>query len=107
MKLSQRLIKEKTDPFFNQWTILKEVIENSHRLRDSKGQNAMADGIILYKNLLQQCNGQITPLNGQERLMFIEQRPSNYAAFRQLDELFAEMKKLIASKRVQLKRLEE
>jgi hypothetical protein len=107
MKLSQKLIKENIAPFFNDWAKLKEAIESSHRNRDGNGQKTMLQGIRLYKDLLQHCDFEVVPLNGRERLAFIEQRPANFAAFRQLDELFAEMKKMIASKRIQLKRTEK
>lgn len=107
MKLSQKLTKEAVEPFFNGWDSLKETIEPSFRDRDGTAQQELLNGIKLYKQLLAHCDFEIIPLNGLERLAFIEQRPTNYAAFRQLDELFSEMKKGIASKRIQLKRNEQ
>lgn len=107
MKLSQKLTKEIIEPFFNDWDKMKETIEQAFRNRDPKDPQEMLNGIILYKQLLEQCDFEIIPLNGPERLSFIEQRPTNFAAFRQLDELFAEMAKGIAAKRIQLKRHEK
>lgn len=107
MKLSQKLTEENIQPFFEEWAVLKEAIEPSFRNRDKNGQAEMLQGIILYNRLLQHCNFEIMPLNGAERLSFIEQRPANFAAFRQLDGMFTEMKKQIASKRIQLRRLEQ
>lgn len=107
MKLSQKLTKEAVEPFFNDWDSLKESIEPLFRNRSRTGQQEMLNGIRLYKQLLAHCEFEIIPLNGPERLSFIEQRPANFAAFRQLDELFSEMKKGIASKRIQLKRNEQ
>ncbi|MCP2036330.1 hypothetical protein L1279_003372 [Planomicrobium sp. HSC-17F08] len=107
MKLSQKLTKEAVEPFFNDWDSLKKSIEPSFRNRSRTGQQEMLNGIRLYKQLLAHCDFEIIPLNGPERLSFIEQRPANFAAFRQLDELFSEMKKGIASKRIQLKRNEQ
>lgn len=106
MKLSQKLTKENVEPFFIEWAKLKEAIENAHRNRDKKELDAMLRGITLYKQLLNHCDSVIGPLNGMERLSFVEQRPANFAAFRQLDELFTEMRKLIASKRIQLRKTE-
>ncbi|MDN7225783.1 hypothetical protein QWY22_11765 [Planococcus liqunii] len=107
MKLSQKLTKEAVEPFFNGWDSLKVTIESSFRNRDGTGRQELLNGIKLYKQLLAHCDFEITPLNGPERLAFVEQRPTNFAAFRQLDELFSEMKKGIASKRIQLKRNEQ
>lgn len=63
-------------------------------------------GISIYKALLEQCSSEeerLEPLNNKERLAFIEANSSSYAAFRQLQELFKEMEKKIASRRAILK----
>ncbi|WP_341201534.1 YpoC family protein, partial [Planomicrobium okeanokoites] len=46
----------------------------------------------------------ITPLNNEERLAFVEMNCRTFAAYRQLQELFNEMQKKIASKRAILNR---
>ena len=106
MKLSQKLTKEFIDPFFTRWATLSEEIARLHALRDKQTARRMDEAIHLYKELIAHCERQVVPINGNERLQFIEQRPGNYAAYRQLDELFSEMKKKIASKRIQLKKME-
>lgn len=103
MTLSQKLTKESISPYFDQWEALSEEISAMHRNRQKHTGPPMHEGIELLKTLIEHCDGQLIPMNGNERIQFIEQRPSNYAAFRQLDELFSEMKKKIASKRIQLK----
>lgn len=103
MKLSQKLTKESVSPFFEQWAVLAEEISNLHQNRSNQTAQQMMQGLDLFKALLTHCEEQIFPMNGHERIHFIEQRPGNYAAFRQLDELFSEMKKKIAAKRIQMK----
>ncbi|TWT01031.1 YpoC family protein [Planomicrobium sp. CPCC 101079] len=115
MKLSQKLTKEQTDPFFSKWQEMSLVISELHERREKRVKKEMESGILLYKKLLAHCldaekdagEKAVAPLNGEERLAFVASNPGTYAAFRQLDELFAEMKKLIAAKRIQLKRLEK
>lgn len=109
MKLSQKLTKEQIDPFFIKWENIVSDISGMHKKKDAKAKELMGNGVVLYRNLLLHCQqeGQkpIIPLNGEERLDFIVHNPGNYAAFRQLDELFSEIKKMIAAKRVQLNRV--
>ncbi|MDN7241080.1 hypothetical protein QWY14_04725 [Planococcus sp. N028] len=111
MKLSQKLTKEQTDPFFLNWNEKAQRISELHKRRDAQVRIEMQAGILLYKKLLEHCSDStekpLMPLNGEERLAFVVSSPGNYAAFRQLDELFSEMKKIIAGKRIQLKRMEE
>lgn len=104
MKLSQKLIDELIDPFFLEWAVIHERVSKSHQLRDGRAEGAMQEGIQVFYRLLDHCEGQASPLNCAERLAFIEQWPAKYAAFRQLDELFLETKKIIVSKRIQWKR---
>lgn len=104
MKLSQKLTNELIEPFFTEWAGIRESILLSHQLRDGNTEAPMLEGVGIFQQLLAHCEGQASPLNCAERLTFIEQQPARFAAFRQLDELFLEMRKAIASKRVQLKR---
>lgn len=106
MKSSLKLTKETVDPFFSNWAQLSEEIAHLHGLRDKQLSQYMQEGIELYKKLISHCEDQIVPMNGQERLQFVDQHLGNYAAYRQLDELFSEMKKKIASKRIQFKKME-
>ncbi|MGI2327035.1 YpoC family protein [Planococcus sp. YIM B11945] len=111
MKLSQKLTKEHVDPFFLEWQMLSEEISDMHKRKDKRVTERMKDGILLYQKLLLQCTDvlqgkKLMPLNGEERFAFIVSRAGNFAAYRQLNELFSEMKKIIAAKRVQLKRLD-
>jgi hypothetical protein len=101
MKLSQKLIDSAIDPYFSAWSQLNERISASHRLRDGRSEPAMLEGIRLFRGLLAHCEGAVSPLNWSERLDWIEQQPAKFAAFRQLDGLFMEMKKAIPSKRIQ------
>ncbi|PSL41946.1 hypothetical protein B0H99_101193 [Planomicrobium soli] len=115
MKLSQKLTKEQTDPFFEEWRAKAAIISDLHKQRDKQAKDEMEAGILLYNKLLAHCleTGAIpgvkvlAPINGEERLAFVASQPGNFAAFRQLDELFAEMKKIIAAKRIHLKRFEQ
>lgn len=104
MKSSQKLIDELIDPFFLEWAGIRMQVSQAHQLRNGGAEKAMLEGIQLFCLLLDHCKGQAIPLNCAERLAFIEQQPAKYAAFRQLDELFLEMKKAVVSKRIQLKR---
>lgn len=104
MRLSQKLTKEQVSPFFDRWHELQPAIAGAIQRRDGQATEWMTEGIRLYTGLLAHCEYIIEPLNGKERLAFIEQNNGRYAAFRQLDELFEEMKKQIASKRIQLQR---
>jgi hypothetical protein len=83
-----------------------------HKQRDKSVKESMEAGILLYQRLLAHCSDAnpekpLEPINGEERLSFIISHSGSYAAFRQLDELFSEMKKMIAGRRVQLKKREE
>ncbi|RNF40474.1 YpoC family protein [Planococcus salinus] len=105
MRLLQKLTNEQLSFFYSRWRELKPALIDSITSKDShQAGRLMQEGIQLYKELLAHCEHAIEPLNGQERLAFIEQNRGRYAAFRQLDELFEEMKKKIASKRIQLHR---
>lgn len=111
MKLLQKLTKEQIDPYFMEWEVKALHFAELHKRRDMAVESEMMAGIELYRALLAHCLAEdnekpLMPLNGEERLSFIVSRPGTFHAFRQLDELFSEMKKLIAAKRVQLKRIE-
>ena len=105
--LQKSIEQEKISPFFISWVKLEEEIKVLFGKREKSADVLMKDGIFLYKALLKQCSTEeecMMPLNNAERLAFVEENPANYAAFRQLQELFNEMHKKIASKRATLGR---
>jgi hypothetical protein len=102
MKQSQKLTKETIDPYFAQWQRLRTELLSVHQQRSKSADELMAQGILLFTALLEECGGELAPLNCGERLSFVKAKPAQFAAFRQLDELFTEMNKKISSKRIQL-----
>jgi hypothetical protein len=102
MKQSQKLTKERIDPYFAEWQRLRTELVSVHQERSISADEHMAQGIQLLTALLEECDGELAPLNCRDRLSFIKAKPAQFAAFRQLDELFTEMKKKISSKRIQL-----
>lgn len=102
MKPSQKLSSNSIDAYFKQWHELKTELHELHQERSKQTASLIERGVQLFSNLLAVCGGELIPLNCQERLDFIACHPSNYTAFRQLDELFTELKKKVSAKRVQL-----
>ncbi|HSP21115.1 MAG TPA: hypothetical protein VLQ20_02190 [Planococcus sp. (in: firmicutes)] len=102
MKQSQKLTKELIDPYFEEWQRLNTELLAAHHQRNANAAGLMVQGIRLFNALLEECGGELLPLNYQDRMGFIKTHPAQFAAFRQLDELFTEMKKTISSKRAQL-----
>lgn len=94
---------------FIQWESLREQIHQAHDTRNGQADILMRQAIALFESLIVQCSDttentmlgneqyEVMPLNGVERLQFIQLRPAQYACYRQLDELFKETKKRIAS----------
>lgn len=102
MKQSQKLTKQSIDPYFEEWQRLNAELLAAHQQRSANAAGLMAHGIRLFTALLEECGGALMPLNCLDRLGFIKAHPAQFAAFRQLDELFTEMKKTVSSKRAQL-----
>lgn len=102
MKPSPKLTSATIDPYFEQWQLLRTELLAAYQQRSKSADGLMVQGIRLFHALLEACGGELVPLNCQERLSFIEAKPAQFAAFRQLDELFTEMKKTVSSKRAQL-----
>lgn len=109
----ETIIKEAVDPYFEQWNKLSSDIHKAHELRNSgEAKSLMAKGIELFESCILNCSAtssqsiieneeyEALPLNGMERLQFIKTRPGQYACFRQLDELFRELKKRLARLRI-------
>lgn len=104
--LRKSIEKEKTTPFYTKWSQLEQEISILHKEKEQNAGILMEQGIAIYKALLEQCSSEeekLEPLNNQERLAFIGANSASYAAFRQLQELFKEMEKKIASRRATLK----
>lgn len=100
--LRKSIENDRIAPFYVSWSQLEKEISLLHSTKEKKAETEMKQGIELYKALLDQCTAEdekLEPLNNSERLAFIEANRSTYAAFRQLNELFNEMQKKIASKR--------
>lgn len=106
--LRKSIEQEAVDPFFISWSGLEEEIGGLFKKREGSTELPMKKGIAVYKALLEQCSTeeeQLMPLNNAERLAFVEENSSTFAAFRQLQELFNEMQKKIASRRASLGRI--
>ncbi|ANU28126.1 YpoC family protein [Planococcus versutus] len=112
MKLSQKLTKEQTDPYFLEWARLSAELAYLHERRDKATGQAMQSSIKMFEQLLLHCRSalqddEFEPLNGSERLSFIKSSARTYAAYRQLDELFSELKKILARKRIEFNQQSE
>ena len=107
--------KDATDPIFDQWNELSSQIHKAHDLRNaSEAKSLMEQGIHLFETCVIDCSVtssqsiieseeyEVLPINGMERLQFIKTRPGQYACFRQLDELFKELKKRLARLRIKV-----
>lgn len=109
MKSLQKLTKEQLDPYFLEWDRLSVELAALHKQRDRRAKPVLEAALEIYKRLLSHCREALEqpdfePLNGSDRLSFVEGSPGAYAAYRQLVELFAELKKAVARKRIELKR---
>jgi len=109
VKSLPKLTKEQLDPYFLEWDKVSVELADLHKRRDRRAKQVLETGLELYKQLLLHCREALEqpdfePLNGSERLSFVEGSAGTYAAYRQLAELFAELKKTVARKRIELKR---
>ncbi|PYF06902.1 YpoC family protein [Ureibacillus chungkukjangi] len=108
----ESIAKEAVEPYFEQWNDLSEQIHKAHDLRNGEAKTLMEKGIDLFESCILNCSEtafqtinekedyEVLPINGMERLQFIKMRPGQYACFRQLDELFKELKKRLARLRI-------
>lgn len=113
--LPNQITKERVDKWYMEWELLRNHIHAAHDERNGQAKQLMEQGIQLFWNFIlessqttstainRQDEFELMPLNGSERLQFIQLRPAQYACYRQLDELFKETKKRAASLRVKLK----
>lgn len=112
MKLSQKLTEQHIQPFFEEWAEIELQLSNLHSRRSKETAEPLLRGIELYQQLIDHCQDpsgewRIEPMNAGERLEFVRSNPQSYAAYRQLAELFVEMKKAIARVRIRVKRTEK
>lgn len=108
--MKEAIAKEKVDVWFAQWEALRERIHTAHEARDGSAKPLMEQGIALFESLLKEASDvntidysmhyELMPINGMERLQFIQLKPGQYACYRQLDELFKETKKRCARLRL-------
>ncbi len=97
----EAIAKEKMDAWFVEWTELEAKIHAAHDVRNGETKGLMEEAIVLFERLVQEAGDEVLPINGVERLNFIKAKPSQYACYRQLDELFKETKKRAARLRLQ------
>ncbi|QDQ02226.1 hypothetical protein FOH38_18005 [Lysinibacillus fusiformis] len=97
----EAIAKDKVDVWFAEWTALEGQIHLAHDARNGAAKGLMEQGIALFERLLQEAGEEVMPINGMERLAFIQAKPGQYACYRQLDELFKETKKRTARLRLQ------
>lgn len=105
--------REKVQYFVDRWEDMKVDLYSLYAMREDSVREQMVEAISLYYELLRHSHGlsqlnmneisqlEALPLNGEERLQFIERSPGLYASFKQLDELFNETIKKLARLRVQ------
>lgn len=97
----EAIAKEKIDAWFAEWTELEAKIHAAHDARNAEAKGLMEEAIVLFERLVQEAGDEVLPINGVERLNFIKAKPSQYACYRQLDELYKETKKRAARLRLQ------
>lgn len=97
----EAIAKEKIDAWFAEWTELEAKIHAAHDARNGEAKGLMEEAIVLFERLVQEAGDEVLPINGVERLNFIKAKPSQYACYRQLDELYKETKKRTARLRLQ------
>ncbi|WP_068982763.1 MULTISPECIES: YpoC family protein [Lysinibacillus] len=98
----EAITKEKIDAWFAEWTVLEGKIHAAHDARNGEAKGLMEEAIVLFDRLVQEAGDEVLPINGIDRLAFIQAKPGQYACYRQLDELFKETKKRTARLRLQV-----
>jgi hypothetical protein len=104
------------------WDGIRSELETFYRNRDQKSTlHLMKKGIGYFVKFLYWSNDrqvdskeptplnqfEIKPVNLEERLTYILQRPNLFHSYRQLTELFTEQEKLFAKKNIVKKRLDQ
>ncbi|WP_107839698.1 YpoC family protein [Metasolibacillus meyeri] len=98
------------DDWYVKWDKLSSQIYEAHATRNGQAGQWMLQGITHFIEFLIEVSGvesydiqasyEILPLNGKERLLFVQANPAQYASYRQLDELYKETKKRCARLRM-------
>jgi hypothetical protein len=88
-------------PAFEQWDQVRNEIEQLYVNQDKKAMQLMKVAIQSYTELLEsggveQGKFVCQPLNGEERIQFVQEKIASHYAFVQLDALYTEVKKKIA-----------
>ncbi|MBC1473384.1 hypothetical protein HB852_01960 [Listeria grandensis] len=93
-----------------QWKNIAQELDAAFKLRETPDMAIICDGIGIYLSMLFWSNRRpvqldrldayietldLVPMNLQERLAFIMKRPDGYPAFKQLNELVQEQRKLV------------
>lgn len=109
----EKISKSFMDEYVHRWEKRKTDLLAFYAMREETVGEDLLEGLAHYYDFLAQCHGLVSldidslsqlealPLNGVERLHFIEKSPKQYAAFLQLDELIQETIKKLARLRVQ------
>ncbi|ATP39676.1 hypothetical protein CSE16_06200 [Solibacillus sp. R5-41] len=106
-----KISKEAVNEWYESWEQLQQKIHIAHDARDSSVQQLMQRAIEQFEHFIVTSSESSTafsetapyemmPINGMERLSFVKMRPGQYAAYRQLDELYKETKKRCARLRL-------
>lgn len=97
-----RFSRENMNRFFEPWSQLKDEIPPLHEAKNPAVQEKMEEALQLYYELLKygeeigEKHSLLFPLNGEERLAFIEEQMPRRYAFIQLNALFDESQKKAA-----------
>ncbi|MEI4768360.1 YpoC family protein [Psychrobacillus sp. FJAT-51614] len=84
---------------FEEWEQLQEKLVQLFKEKDDSRIIFMEQGIQILTEIINVTEG-VHLINFSERFEFIQKNKLNYTAFRQLAELFKEVKKKIAAKRI-------
>ncbi|TQR19743.1 YpoC family protein [Psychrobacillus vulpis] len=83
-----------------EWKKIREKLVTLYKENDSSKGEFMEKGISLLEDIVSK-NTDASPINMEERFHFIKSNKHIYTAFRQLDEMFKETEKRIASLKAQ------
>ncbi|MFC4712313.1 YpoC family protein [Planococcus dechangensis] len=101
MSLSQKSIDDAISPYYDAWQGLSRDLHECFKQQPASCRGLISSGYTLYVELKQTLfslfgESSPAPLNEEERLDFVYHSNSAHAAFRQLEQLFRELKKKIA-----------
>lgn len=101
------LDKSQVNHFFDHWDGLKGKIEKYYNEKDGKAVVLMQEAIANFDELLEfggteidnrtgEQRYRLSPLNGEERFTFVQDKVNSHYAFVQLDALYDETRKKVA-----------